>query len=354
MVFNIYEIIKLCGQGNKNSYNILLGLYCGNNAVEFGVDRRKCSIGSGIDVMPIHPYLQHCITSCNTRTTCKAYLEECDLGSANSDTGACTTECKNAKCGDGLVYAGVEECDNGSLNSNTGSCTVECKTAKCGDGLLHDGVEACDEGQANSDTGTCTTFCEKPKCGDGFVYAGVEQCDNGAFNNNTLADACRVDCTLPRCGDGVKDSNEACDDGNTNNWDWCNNDCTGGILSYYTIAGTAIALAIPTIYIIASACKKSVPHNSEVIGLPQRVNPPQRSEGGDSVRSIPDSQNSVISFGMGSKMLARPAPTTALQDIVRQLEEQGVTADQITQVLLTNFTTAPQEATVVGENLGEN
>src|SRR4051794_10863323 len=39
--------------------------------------------------------------------------EECDNGANNSDTGDCTTTCKNAKCGDGHVLAGTETCDEG-------------------------------------------------------------------------------------------------------------------------------------------------------------------------------------------------------------------------------------------------
>jgi cysteine-rich repeat protein len=50
---------------------------------------------------------------------------------------------------------------------------------------------------------------QEPVCGDG-VREGDEACDDGEDNSDTRPDACREDCTLPRCGDGVLDSNEAC------------------------------------------------------------------------------------------------------------------------------------------------
>ena len=61
------------------------------------------------------------------------------------------------------------------------------------------------------------------ECGNGIVDNG-EQCDDGNQNNN---DACNNDCTTNVCGDGViEDGVEECDDGNTNNNDACRNDCT--------------------------------------------------------------------------------------------------------------------------------
>ena len=62
-------------------------------------------------------------------------------------------------------------------------------------------------------------------CGDSIIgNTPGETCDPpnqpGGVNGNT----CRANCTV--CGDGVKDSEEACDDGNTNNEDTCRNNCT--------------------------------------------------------------------------------------------------------------------------------
>lgn len=52
--------------------------------------------------------------------------EECDEGSSNSDNGSCTTQCKNARCGDGFLYTGVEECDDGNSDQGDG-CSIDCK-----------------------------------------------------------------------------------------------------------------------------------------------------------------------------------------------------------------------------------
>jgi cysteine-rich repeat protein len=49
----------------------------------------------------------------------------------------------------------------------------------------------------------------------------IEECDDGANNSNTEKDACRTDCRNHFCGDGVIDTNEACDDNNVDNSDFC-------------------------------------------------------------------------------------------------------------------------------------
>jgi MYXO-CTERM domain-containing protein len=66
-----------------------------------------------------------------------------------------------------------------------------------------------------------------PVCGDGVLDDG-EECDDG---NGENGDGCENDCTetpvIPEtCGDGVVDAGEECDDGNGENGDGCENDCT--------------------------------------------------------------------------------------------------------------------------------
>jgi len=58
-------------------------------------------------------------------------------------------------------------------------------------------------------------------CGNGELDEG-EECDDGNLDNH---DGCNWDCTLPRCGDGLLDGDEVCDDGNTINGDGCSADC---------------------------------------------------------------------------------------------------------------------------------
>jgi cysteine-rich repeat protein len=51
--------------------------------------------------------------------------EECDLGSHNSDTGLCKTDCKNQVCGDSFTGPG-EECDDGNLVEDD-ACSSLCE-----------------------------------------------------------------------------------------------------------------------------------------------------------------------------------------------------------------------------------
>lgn len=73
--------------------------------------------------------------------------ETCDLGTPhNWDQGACTSQCQNAVCGDGLIFVGVETCDEGPENAvGYGRCDpTTCHPGpSCGDGVL-DPEEECD------------------------------------------------------------------------------------------------------------------------------------------------------------------------------------------------------------------
>jgi len=98
--------------------------------------------------------------------------EECDDG--NDDFGdGCEPNCRETGagqrgfCGDRIVEPPFEECDLGNNgNSDEGNCTTACKLATCGDGLvdkMEPGVEECDDGNAVAGDG-CTE-CTK----DGVV-----------------------------------------------------------------------------------------------------------------------------------------------------------------------------------------
>ena len=43
----------------------------------------------------------------------KEWSEACDDGEKSGNSMVCTERCNLAKCGDGLVWAGVEDCDDG-------------------------------------------------------------------------------------------------------------------------------------------------------------------------------------------------------------------------------------------------
>lgn len=93
-----------------------------------------------------------------------------------------TTEPDGSLCGDGIIGP-FEQCDEGSDNDNSGACTLACKDAACGDGLVYAGVEQCDLGRGNGDSyGGCLDCVLGPHCGDGILDEGYERCDRGELN----------------------------------------------------------------------------------------------------------------------------------------------------------------------------
>lgn len=87
--------------------------------------------------------------------------EECDLGAGNSDNAACTSECRLAACGDGLVHLGREDCDDAGQSSR---CDADCTAVSCGDGTVN--ADAGEQCEADGPQMTCTA-CQVV-CDDGF------------------------------------------------------------------------------------------------------------------------------------------------------------------------------------------
>jgi hypothetical protein len=66
-----------------------------------------------------------------------------------------------------------------------------------------------------------------PVCGDGITDPNAnETCDPPGIPSGPNGNDCRADCTF--CGDGILDEGEGCDDGDSDNFDECANDCTVG------------------------------------------------------------------------------------------------------------------------------
>lgn len=85
-------------------------------------------------------------------------------------------------CGDYKVqYGEGEECDNGNNNTN-GPCP-RCREAFCGDGLIFTARESCDDG--NTSNNDACVNCRGAFCGDGHVWQGREQCDPKAGGNGS-------------------------------------------------------------------------------------------------------------------------------------------------------------------------
>jgi hypothetical protein len=108
-------------------------------------------------------------------------------------------------CGNGVVE-GTEECDAGEANADDGACTSTCKQAKCGDGHVHAGVEACDDAADNGAYNHCADDCmgDGPRCGDGEIQMGDgEECDDPTSPKS----GCRRDsCQLAQSCLELKDS----------------------------------------------------------------------------------------------------------------------------------------------------
>ena len=138
---------------------------CGNGRVERGED---CDDGNQIT--------EECDYGVDACTVCAA---DCTEQAGDTDL-----------CGDGVLDDG-EGCDDGN-DENTDDCLNTCIPARCGDGLINAGVEACDDGN-DVDTDACTNACTLARCGDGITGPG-EECDDA--NENAL-DGCLADCAKP-------------------------------------------------------------------------------------------------------------------------------------------------------------
>ncbi|MBI5488989.1 MAG: hypothetical protein HY905_16765 [Deltaproteobacteria bacterium] len=186
---------------------------CGSGTLDPG---EECDDGNGDQT-------DGCLDSCHAARcgdgVVRAGVEECDDANAD-DTDECLGSCIAARCGDGVVRTGVEECDDGNLD-DLDECTSACRSARCGDGIVQL-VEECDDADAD-DTDECTAGCRLARCGDGFVHSGVEECDDA---NSDDYDDCLRPCIAARCGDGwLHTGVEECDDANSDQTDACLDSC---------------------------------------------------------------------------------------------------------------------------------
>lgn len=182
-----------------------------------------------------------CSNACQIATCGNSTIdtgEQCDDG--NTSNNDLCVSCKNAKCGDGFVQAGVEECDgdgNGVGDAIAGDGCFNCHVERCGNSIVDFG-ETCDDGQdpvidppggptAPENTDACinslVTNCQNARCGDGYLR-DTEDCDDG---NNTDGDGCSALCLNEGCGNGILETvrGEQCDDHNTMGGDGCSSTC---------------------------------------------------------------------------------------------------------------------------------
>ncbi len=182
---------------------------CGDKVIDTG---EQCDLGTAAnsDTKP-----NTCRTDCRSpfcQDGVRDSGEGCDDGNS-VDLDGCTAACVDEFCGDEILNdGGVEQCDDGSANSDTApdACRKNCLNAACGDGAVDSGEECDDDNQVSGDG--CTATCVVEFCGDGVVQAGIgEECDDRDQNSDTAPDACRENCRNASCGDEVLDSGEECD-----------------------------------------------------------------------------------------------------------------------------------------------
>ena len=183
-----------------------------------------------------------------TGTVVNFVSESCDTGSTNSNQflgtkneatvtitetnldinnyGTCRTDCTFSRCGDGILDYVVRADENGVpktkevLDSNGNPVTVYDYVEECDCGFVESallpGYESSDEFALNQKTSEGVYIC-KDATGRYFPNS-----NNGEKTDGV---SCRSNCTISRCGDGVRDYNEACDDGNNDDHDDCTNNC---------------------------------------------------------------------------------------------------------------------------------
>lgn len=152
--------------------------------------------------------------------------ERCDDGNIQDGDG-CAANCGSLEaCGDGVLNAAAGElCDDGNTTGGDG-CAADCISVEiCGNGT-RDVNEVCDDGNTLPGDGCSGNCLSTEVCGNSIVDVG-EKCDDG-----TTPGGCNPDCQGGTgCGDGAIDRDglgnalEECDDGNTDNFDDCTNQC---------------------------------------------------------------------------------------------------------------------------------
>ncbi len=170
------------------------------------------------------------------------------VGCGASDISGADAGSSDASRGDAGLQSDVcRGAANGALCGSGGVCIAEaCVTSRCGDGATDSRTgEECDDGNdvfADGCESNCRFTChQSDECDDGDPCNGAEECGsarlcvrgepfaNGAPCSTTShpGGVCRAgQCAEAGCGNSVVDGTDECDDGNTDEGDGCDNDCT--------------------------------------------------------------------------------------------------------------------------------
>lgn len=138
---------------------VLLGGCAGDDGGMTGMSGSSGSSGAETS----SPSTSQTSDATTTTTTTATTSGSSSGGDTEMTSGTTADPCEGArKCGNGMIdYECGEECDLGEANRDDGECTTQCRGAICGDGLLHPGVEQCDDGNADPDD-ACPNHCGNP------------------------------------------------------------------------------------------------------------------------------------------------------------------------------------------------
>ena len=103
--------------------------------------------------------LTGCGDTSTAREDCARAGDEDGNDLADCADPACAAEPSCAPCPNGTQDVG-EGCDDGNM-VDTDACTNTCAPARCGDGIIQAGVETCDDGNM-VDTDACTMWSAWP------------------------------------------------------------------------------------------------------------------------------------------------------------------------------------------------
>lgn len=133
-------------------------------------------------------------TTSTTTTSTTSTTAPTTTTTTTTPTTTTTTTTGPPVCGNG-TREGAEQCDDGN-DDNTDACTNQCQNARCGDGITRFGVEQCDDGNTNN-ADCCNNGCQLTPsvCGNGCISPG-ETCDDG---NTANGDACPSTCVINAC-----------------------------------------------------------------------------------------------------------------------------------------------------------
>lgn len=105
-------------------------------------------------------------------------FEECDMATGNGDSEPCTSRCRHAFCGDGVVLEGIEACDGDP------DCRDDCTLKSCGNGVVDHPDEDCDS--LLPDDPECTPLCRD---GRKIIFVSSEHYKGGEIGGIAGGDA---------------------------------------------------------------------------------------------------------------------------------------------------------------------